>query len=288
MTAMATSGRAVVFAGSTVVLSLLGLFLLGLPFIYGAALGAIIAVLLVMAASVTLLPAALGFAGAGIDRLQVGRRRPRSRARFRGGFWWRVEPAGAAPPLAGRRRGGRRARWCWRCRSPRCGWPSPTPAPARPPTPRARPMTCSRKGFGPGTNGPLVVALPLPGRRGQATGDLAAHRPGPPAGRGVRQSAAVQPGPERGGADRDPADLPAGRAHLRAGPRTSGTRSSPRATAGTGVTALIGGQTAASIDTAGLISARLAGRGGVRHRAVGAAADGGVPLGRDPAGQRRC
>src|SRR5215470_12432666 len=74
VTAMAVSGRTVVFAGSTVVLSLLGLFLLGLPFIYGAALGAIIAVLLVITASVTLLPAALGFAGVGIDRLRVGRR----------------------------------------------------------------------------------------------------------------------------------------------------------------------------------------------------------------------
>jgi uncharacterized membrane protein YdfJ with MMPL/SSD domain len=74
ITAMATSGRAVVFAGSTVVLSLLGLFLLGLPFIYGAALGAIIAVLLVMTVSVTLLPAALGFVGTGVDRLRVGRR----------------------------------------------------------------------------------------------------------------------------------------------------------------------------------------------------------------------
>src|SRR5262249_6210075 len=73
-TAMAISGRAVVFAGSTVVLSLLGLFLLGLPFIYGAALGAIIAVLLVMAASLTLLPAGLGFAGTSIDRLRIGRR----------------------------------------------------------------------------------------------------------------------------------------------------------------------------------------------------------------------
>ena len=38
------------FAGTTVVISLLGLFLLGLPFIYGLALGAIVAVLLVMAA----------------------------------------------------------------------------------------------------------------------------------------------------------------------------------------------------------------------------------------------
>jgi RND superfamily putative drug exporter len=84
--AMATSGRAVVFAGSTVVLSLFGLFLLGLPFIYGAALGTIVAVLLVMIASVTLLPAALGFAGHNIDRLHVGRRRDAAPGNERRGF----------------------------------------------------------------------------------------------------------------------------------------------------------------------------------------------------------
>src|SRR6516165_7680991 len=90
VTAMATSGRAVVFAGSTVVLSLLGLFLLGLPFIYGAALGAIIAVLLVMTASVTLLPAALGFVGTGIDRLRVGpRHHPEQIPDGTHGFWAR-------------------------------------------------------------------------------------------------------------------------------------------------------------------------------------------------------
>jgi len=87
---VATSGRAVVFAGSTVVLSLLGLFLLGLSFIYGAALGAIIAVLLVMTASVTLLPAALGFAGRAIDRLHAGPRTRAGQAPEAGqGFWWR-------------------------------------------------------------------------------------------------------------------------------------------------------------------------------------------------------
>ena len=45
---LATSGRAVVFAGITVILSLLGLFLLQLPFMRGLAIGAIAAVLLVM------------------------------------------------------------------------------------------------------------------------------------------------------------------------------------------------------------------------------------------------
>ena len=69
--ALDTSGRAVLFAGTTVVISLFGMFLLGVSFVYGLALGAISAVLLVMAASMTLLPALLGFAGLAIDRLRI-------------------------------------------------------------------------------------------------------------------------------------------------------------------------------------------------------------------------
>ena len=49
--ALATSGRAVLFAGTTVILSLLGLFLLQLPFMRGLAIGAIAAVVLVMLAA---------------------------------------------------------------------------------------------------------------------------------------------------------------------------------------------------------------------------------------------
>ncbi|MGD0391985.1 MAG: MMPL family transporter [Acidimicrobiales bacterium] len=71
VTSLATSGRAVLFAGTTVVISLLGLFLLQLPFLQGLAVGTIAAVLLVMAAALTLLPALLGFAGRSIDRLHV-------------------------------------------------------------------------------------------------------------------------------------------------------------------------------------------------------------------------
>ncbi|HLY84537.1 MAG TPA: MMPL family transporter, partial [Acidimicrobiales bacterium] len=66
-----TSGRAVLFAGCTVVISLLGMFLLGLPWVYGLALGSIAAVVLVMAAALTLLPALAGFSGHAIDRLHV-------------------------------------------------------------------------------------------------------------------------------------------------------------------------------------------------------------------------
>jgi len=69
--ALATSGRAVLFAGCTVIISLLGLFIVNLPFMQGLAVGAIAAVVLVMTAALTLLPAMLGFAGKAIDKLHV-------------------------------------------------------------------------------------------------------------------------------------------------------------------------------------------------------------------------
>jgi putative drug exporter of the RND superfamily len=74
---VATAGRSVLIAGTTVVISLVGLFLMGLPYLYGAALATIISVIVVMAASVTLVPALLAMAGPRIDRLRVpGMNRP--------------------------------------------------------------------------------------------------------------------------------------------------------------------------------------------------------------------
>ena len=68
--AIDTSGRAVVFAGATVVISLLGMVLMGLSFVTGLAIGAASVVAVTVVASVTLLPALLGFAG---TRLEVTR-----------------------------------------------------------------------------------------------------------------------------------------------------------------------------------------------------------------------
>ena len=62
VTALGTAGRAVVFAGITVVISLLGMLLMGLAFVRGLAIGASITVAAVLLASITLLPALLGFA----------------------------------------------------------------------------------------------------------------------------------------------------------------------------------------------------------------------------------
>ena len=60
--AMDTAGRAVVFAGITVVVSLLGMLLIGLEFVSGLGIGAATTVAVTMIASITLLPALLGFA----------------------------------------------------------------------------------------------------------------------------------------------------------------------------------------------------------------------------------
>jgi RND superfamily putative drug exporter len=66
--AVDTSGRAVIFAGITVIISLLGLFVMGLAFARGLAMGAIIGVLLMMIASISLLPALLAMVGRKINR----------------------------------------------------------------------------------------------------------------------------------------------------------------------------------------------------------------------------
>ncbi|HMC39245.1 MAG TPA: MMPL family transporter, partial [Acidimicrobiales bacterium] len=89
--AVNTSGRAVFFAGLTVCIAMMGQFVLGLPFLYGLALSASITVLLTMVASLTLLPALLGFFGT-----RVLSRRERRALLERGpedehasGFWFR-------------------------------------------------------------------------------------------------------------------------------------------------------------------------------------------------------
>jgi RND superfamily putative drug exporter len=84
--AMNSAGRAVLFAGTTVVIALLGMFALGVSFLNGMAIAASIGVLSVLAASLTLLPALLSFSGA---RVGATRARRGSRPRTRSAFWAR-------------------------------------------------------------------------------------------------------------------------------------------------------------------------------------------------------
>ncbi len=71
LAALVTAGRAVLFAGTVVVISILGMLLMGFAFVEGLAVGSAATVLVTMLASVTLLPAVIGFAGHNIDRWRL-------------------------------------------------------------------------------------------------------------------------------------------------------------------------------------------------------------------------
>ena len=87
--ALNTSGRAVLFAGTTVCIALLGMLVLGVSFVSGLGIAAAITVLFTVAAATTLLPALLGFLGLRVlsrrerRRLAAGRR-----AHDGASTWW--------------------------------------------------------------------------------------------------------------------------------------------------------------------------------------------------------
>jgi RND superfamily putative drug exporter len=89
--AVNTAGKAVLLAGTTVVVSLLGMFAMGLSFVRGLAEGAALAVVITMIASLTLLPAVLGFVGYAIDKwsLPSAKRAAKAEAAGHHGFWYR-------------------------------------------------------------------------------------------------------------------------------------------------------------------------------------------------------
>jgi RND superfamily putative drug exporter len=160
--AVTTAGRSAIIAGCTVVIAVLGLCLTGLPYMYGVAISTSFAVLTVMLAAVTLLPALLSYLGPRVDRLRIpflgrtlkandGRESPAAR-------WshavqrrpWTaailataVLLALAAPALG-----------------MRLGFPDAGNDPPGKMTRQAYDL--NTEGFGPGTNGPLVVAAELP------------------------------------------------------------------------------------------------------------------------------
>jgi RND superfamily putative drug exporter len=70
--AMNTAGRAIVFAGCTVIIALLGMIALGISFLSGAGIAAALAVLMTMLAALTVLPALLSRFGE-----RIGGRRPK-------------------------------------------------------------------------------------------------------------------------------------------------------------------------------------------------------------------
>jgi RND superfamily putative drug exporter len=152
-----TAGRSVLIAGTTVVISFLGLFLLGVSFLYGVAVSVSLAVLIVMAAAVTLLPALLAFAGHRVNRLHIpglGRRDTDGAlagrwSRFIAGRPWPAAIAGAVILIA----------LTLPALGLRFGFPDEGNDQSGTTTRAAYDLVSS--GFGPGANGPLLVAADL-------------------------------------------------------------------------------------------------------------------------------
>ncbi|MGW5689066.1 MMPL family transporter [Nonomuraea sp. NPDC003754] len=91
--ALTTAGHAVLFAGVTVVIALLGLVVMGQRLMTGVAVATSVIVLVTMIAAVTLLPAFLGFTGYKINSLRLPRRAPRGDQPVTGASRQRRTPA---------------------------------------------------------------------------------------------------------------------------------------------------------------------------------------------------
>jgi RND superfamily putative drug exporter len=254
--AVTTAGRSVILAGGTVVIAVLGLMLTGLPYMYGVAISASLAVLVVMLAAVTLLPAILSYLGPRVDRwrlpllgraakVQVGGESPAAR-------WshavqrrpWTAAIAATAVLLA----------LAAPALGMRLGFPDAGNDP--PSTMTRQAYDLNTEGFGAGANGPLVIAAELPDAAAKAKiGAFAAQLRGEPGVAFVPDphineagdAAIVTVIPKGSPQDEATADL----VHrLR-------DELVPRTLAPAGITAHVGGVTAALEDQSAYISDRM-------------------------------
>ena len=176
--AVATAGQSVVFAGGTVVIAILGLAVAGVPFMTAAGIAISVIVLVMVVASVTLLPAFLGLAGHRINGF--GRRRDR-RSRTAEGLGWRrwgghVTRHAPAYAVGGHRRaaGAGRAGAGPADRHPRRGGASAATAPSAAPTtssPTASVPASTGRWSSPSTSRRTRASSnPWPGRSGPTEG----------------------------------------------------------------------------------------------------------------------
>jgi putative drug exporter of the RND superfamily len=247
-----TAGRAVMFAGSTVVISLFGLLLMGRSYLWGVALATSLAVTAVVFASITVLPALLGFAGRNIDRLRMP--------------WFRHDIAGP-----------RTLSWRWSrvmqrrplvaglaalvvlllLTAPAAGlrFGMPDAGNGSDDLTSKRAYDLVSESYGPGANGPLLVAVDLadasPGAPDAIAADLA-DTPGvaavvPPVVNEAGDAAVISVIPTTGPQDQATEDLV----------HTLRDDVLPPAVEGTGATASVGGVTAEFIDDSEQTADRL-------------------------------
>src|SRR5205085_12430934 len=154
--ALTAAGRAVLFAGCTVIISLLGMFMMGINFIYGLSIGAVLAVMMTMLASVTLVPAIMGFAGTKLAAKEHKRRHHRETVAFRWSRQIQKRPwvmAGLSLAVL--------VTLALPVFSIRLGVADQGNDPTSQTTRRAYDLLA--KGFGPGFNGPVLLAADLTG-----------------------------------------------------------------------------------------------------------------------------
>ncbi|MDZ5621006.1 MMPL family transporter [Nocardioides sp. HM23] len=244
--ALATAGQAVIFAGGTVVVAILGLLVAGIPFVTGGGVAISAMVLVMVLASVTLLPALLGLAGHRIN----GRRRSPHRPGTGWHRWGAHVTRNATPYLVGG------AVLMLALAAPvlalNLGFPDDGTKPESRTERRAYDLIA--EGFGPGANGPLVIAVDISQEASVVT-PLAA-------------AVAADPGITSVG--EPTVDLPAGVATLVAQPTTSPQDESTQETVarlrnevfpavldGSSATAHVGGQTATFADLGDRVQERM-------------------------------
>ena len=255
VTSFMTSGRSVLFAGSTVVISLFGLYLIGQAYMIGLATACIAAVLMVLIAALTLLPAMLGFAGNAIDKLHLPRLLQTGGPPPPDGFWYRwsrfvQRGPGSPAPL----RSSSSSALALPLFSMRLAFTDAGNDPTSLTTRQAYDLLA--QGFGPGFNGPLVIAADM--QAGAAVRIRQRRHGRPPAagdrGRPRHGIAFVTPpqfneARHRGGHHRLPDHLTAVVADRGTGPDTAQRRHTAGRRRHRRSNAQVGGQTAASAST---------------------------------------
>ena len=159
--AVRTAGRAVLFAGSTVIIALLGLFVLGVSFFYGLAIAAAATVFVVMLAALILLPAVASLLGKHTLGLRMPwarhpKMKPLDESRW-AGYGALLQKA---PWLTGLLALGLVVILAIPAFSIRQGFPDN--GSAAPGSTARVGFDLMSKGFGPGVNGPFFVAVTLP------------------------------------------------------------------------------------------------------------------------------
>jgi RND superfamily putative drug exporter len=257
--ALATAGRAALFAGITVAVALLGLLLVPIPLVQTLGLAAAIGVGVMITAATTLLPALLGMAGHRIDAYRLPFALRESSEDPARSFWGRFAARVGRRPWLTLLVGTAVLLICARpFLSIDFGMPDDSSLPTS--LSQQQAFTLIEQGFGPGANSPLIVVASVPGA---TPGTIVSSLAPLSTALGALQPAGTVPGAEYsvGPIPNTAGDAAVYQIIPTDGPDSSQTRELvadlrsriSTATAGTQITAHVGGTTATLIDLTELV-----------------------------------